>query len=77
MSDIDKTSGQGSGQEKGQGNTPAKPCPICGKPQVEKYRPFCSKRCADVDLNRWLSGAYAIPVTAEEDEDGETPEPPR
>ncbi|MFG1402820.1 DNA gyrase inhibitor YacG [Xanthobacter sediminis] len=56
-------------------NLPAsKPCPICGKPPVEKYRPFCSKRCADVDLNRWLSGAYAIPVTAEEDEDGEPPE---
>ncbi|MFS8037185.1 DNA gyrase inhibitor YacG [Xanthobacter sp. AM11] len=53
-------------------NAPAaKPCPICGKPQVERYRPFCSKRCADVDLNRWLSGAYAIPVVADEDEDGD------
>ncbi|MET0472788.1 MAG: DNA gyrase inhibitor YacG, partial [Xanthobacteraceae bacterium] len=31
-------------------------CPICRKPVVEKFRPFCSKRCADVDLNRWLSG---------------------
>ncbi|MGU3493324.1 DNA gyrase inhibitor YacG [Xanthobacteraceae bacterium A53D] len=49
-----------------------KPCPICSKPAVEKYRPFCSKRCADVDLNRWLTGAYAIPGSAEEDEDGET-----
>lgn len=48
-----------------------KKCPICGKPAVERYRPFCSKRCADVDLHRWLSGAYAIPVTAEEDEDGD------
>jgi len=52
---------------------PARPCPICGKPQVQKYRPFCSRRCADVDLNRWLSGAYAIPGRAEEDEDGEAP----
>ncbi|HBF56755.1 MAG TPA: DNA gyrase inhibitor YacG, partial [Afipia sp.] len=34
----------------------AKPCPICGKPQVEASRPFCSERCRDVDLNRWLSG---------------------
>lgn len=51
----------------------AKPCPICGKPQVERYRPFCSKRCADIDLNRWLTGAYAIPVVEEEDEDGDTP----
>lgn len=54
-----------------------KPCPICGKPAVEKYRPFCSKRCADIDLNRWLSGAYAIPVTAEEDEDGDPTAPQR
>ncbi|MES1159062.1 MAG: DNA gyrase inhibitor YacG [Terricaulis silvestris] len=40
----------------------ARKCAICGKPQNEKYRPFCSKRCADVDLNRWLSGGYAIPA---------------
>ncbi|MFC3070422.1 DNA gyrase inhibitor YacG [Phenylobacterium soli] len=43
-------------------------CPICGKPPVAEYRPFCSKRCADVDLQRWLSGGYAIP--AAEDEHG-------
>jgi len=41
-------------------------CPICGKPPVERYRPFCSKRCTEVDLHRWFTGAYAIPV-AEED----------
>ncbi len=46
-------------------------CPICGKPEDEAYRPFCSKRCADIDLNRWLSGVYAVPVKEEEDEDGE------
>jgi endogenous inhibitor of DNA gyrase (YacG/DUF329 family) len=46
-------------------------CPICGKPQDDAYRPFCSKRCADIDLNRWLSGVYAVPVKEEEDEDGE------
>ena len=50
-----------------------KGCPICGKPPVEKYHPFCSSRCADVDLHRWLSGAYAIPVTEDDDEDGEEP----
>lgn len=55
----------------------AKPCPICAKPAVERYRPFCSKRCADVDLNRWLSGAYAIPGRPEEDEDGEGGPPGR
>lgn len=53
-----------------------KPCPICGKPSIERYKPFCSKRCADVDLNRWLTGAYAIPVVEEEDEDGEPLSPP-
>jgi hypothetical protein len=58
-----------------------KPCPICGKPMAEKYRPFCSARCADLDLHRWLTGAYAIPVTENDDEDGEepslAPKPPR
>lgn len=48
---------------------PEKPCPICGKPAMESLRPFCSKRCADVDLNRWLSGVYAIPVKESESED--------
>ncbi|ACL58266.1 DNA gyrase inhibitor YacG [Methylobacterium nodulans] len=44
------------------GDAPAPaPCPICGKPADPKFRPFCSKRCADVDLQRWLSGRYAIP----------------
>ncbi|WP_341366690.1 DNA gyrase inhibitor YacG [Yoonia sp. BS5-3] len=36
-------------------------CPICDKPTDKAYRPFCSKRCADVDLGKWLSGSYAIP----------------
>ena len=36
-------------------------CPICNKPESPDTKPFCSKRCADVDLNRWLSGSYAIP----------------
>ncbi|MCP4382103.1 MAG: DNA gyrase inhibitor YacG [Hyphomicrobiales bacterium] len=47
-------------------------CPTCGKPSAKSYTPFCSKRCADVDLHRWLSGAYAIPaVEGDEDEGGE------
>lgn len=41
-------------------------CAICGKPQDPNYAPFCSKRCADVDLNRWLKGGYAIPVVEDE-----------
>jgi uncharacterized protein len=51
-------------------NLRTKACPICGKPALETFRPFCSRRCADVDLNRWLSGVYAVPVKEEEDEDG-------
>ncbi|MGO8739269.1 DNA gyrase inhibitor YacG [Rhodoblastus sp.] len=38
----------------------AAPCPICGKPAKAAYEPFCSKRCADVDLHRWMNDAYAI-----------------
>ena len=47
-----------------------RPCPTCGKSAADPFRPFCSRRCADVDLNRWLSGVYAVPVKEEEDEDG-------
>ncbi len=39
----------------------SRPCPICGKPRSDAYDPFCSKRCADVDLHRWLKGTYVIP----------------
>jgi endogenous inhibitor of DNA gyrase (YacG/DUF329 family) len=52
-------------------------CPICGKPSVREFHPFSSKRCADLDLGKWLTGSYAIPATetdpqAEgEGEDGE------
>jgi endogenous inhibitor of DNA gyrase (YacG/DUF329 family) len=53
---------------------PDNACPICGKPQTQEFKPFCSRRCADVDLNRWLSGVYAIPVKDDdEDEDGDKP----
>ena len=48
-------------------------CPICGKPMDSAFKPFCSKRCADIDLNRWLSGVYAVPAKEEDDEDGERP----
>ena len=48
-----------------------KPCPICGKPADPKLNPFCSTRCADVDLNRWFAGAYAVPAN----EDDETDDP--
>lgn len=42
-------------------------CPICSGDTAPAYRPFCSRRCADVDLGRWLSGGYAIPADDPED----------
>lgn len=42
-------------------------CPICSKKTDPKYRPFCSKRCADIDLGRWLSGSYAVPADSPEE----------
>ncbi|WP_071673975.1 DNA gyrase inhibitor YacG [Nioella nitratireducens] len=42
-------------------------CPICKKPADPKYRPFCSRRCADLDLGRWLNGSYAVASTDPED----------
>jgi uncharacterized protein len=57
---ADAGSGKGGG---------GKPCPICGKPSTEASKPFCSERCRDVDLNRWLSNSYAIPGRKDEDEE--------
>lgn len=58
-----------------------KPCAVCGKPAQPRFKPFCSARCADIDLGRWLKGSYVIPGEAvdetetglpqrERDEDG-------
>jgi uncharacterized protein len=60
--------------EKNPGEASKARCPTCGKPTVPGFRPFCSARCRDVDLHRWLSGRYAIPVTDDTDEDGALPE---
>ncbi len=38
-----------------------RPCPICGKPAGPRFKPFCSARCADIDLGRWLKGSYVVP----------------
>jgi endogenous inhibitor of DNA gyrase (YacG/DUF329 family) len=51
-------------------------CAICGKPQVAKVRPFCSKRCADVDLGRWLKGSYVIPGRGSDEGDRSEPNAP-
>ena len=45
----------------GEDTPTGRPCPICGKPGLTRFRPFCSKRCADIDLGRWLKGGYVIP----------------
>lgn len=44
-------------------------CPICGDETAPRFRPFCSRRCADVDLGKWLTGAYAIPTPEEAEDD--------
>ncbi|MEQ8403303.1 MAG: DNA gyrase inhibitor YacG [Roseitalea porphyridii] len=48
---------------------PKRKCPECGKESARETYPFCSTRCKNIDLNRWLSGAYVIPARDEEDED--------
>ena len=47
---------------------PAKPCPTCGKPASARHKPFCSQRCATIDLARWIAGTYRVP-TEESPED--------
>jgi endogenous inhibitor of DNA gyrase (YacG/DUF329 family) len=42
-------------------------CPICNRPAIAEFRPFCSRRCADADLSRWLTGDYRIPGPAAEE----------
>ena len=47
-------------------------CPICRRAEADpKYRPFCSKRCADVDLQRWFTGAYVVPESVDERRSGD------
>jgi endogenous inhibitor of DNA gyrase (YacG/DUF329 family) len=50
-----------------------RPCPVCSKMSVTAFHPFCSKRCSDVDLNRWLGGVYRIPTN----ESPNDPQPPK
>jgi uncharacterized protein len=48
---------------------PRRPCAICKKPSHPKFHPFCSNRCAQIDLNRWLGGKYVIPAVETDEED--------
>lgn len=53
--------------------TPSRPCPLCGKPAVTQFRPFCSRGCRDRDLNNWFDEDYRIPVTPGADEGDDAP----
>ena len=46
-------------------------CPLCGKPRAERFRPFCSARCRDVDLGRWFTASYAVPAVEPGDDEEE------
>lgn len=64
--DHDHSGGEGSGR--------AGPrCPVCKAPAAPRHMPFCSKRCADVDLHRWLAGVYRVPTneTPEDEKKGQ------
>lgn len=50
-------------------------CPICKRETLAEYRPFCSKRCADIDLAKWLTGSYAIPSDEPPEDEGDDPKP--
>jgi endogenous inhibitor of DNA gyrase (YacG/DUF329 family) len=47
---------------------------MCSKPSAQKFHPFCSARCAQIDLNRWFGGNYAIPAEEQEPDEGENRE---
>lgn len=63
MKPVDKAPGGGGGRPERGDRRGSSNCAVCGKPVVQEYRPFCSKRCADIDLGRWLKGGYAVPGT--------------
>jgi uncharacterized protein len=48
-------------------------CPVCGKPRLEAFQPFCSDRCKTVDLNRWLTERYRVPVSAPDETESDEP----
>ncbi len=52
-------------------------CPICKRSSVPDFRPFCSRRCADLDLGRWMTGAYRVPEPLTGEEDADTAPPDR
>ncbi len=76
MTKPDKTTDDATARDKAE--APTGSCPICKRAPEAAYRPFCSKRCANVDLSRWLSGNYVIPGDEPADTwDEDTPTPPQ
>jgi uncharacterized protein len=63
-----------TGERRSRAKTPR--CPICGRPRVHRYRPFCSARCRDVDLGRWFGEVYTVPAAAPGYDDDEAPDAP-
>ena len=55
--------------EKNDSRVNMKTCPVCKRASAEEFRPFCSKRCAELDLAQWLKGAYAIPAVKQDDQE--------
>jgi hypothetical protein len=51
-------------------------CPICGRPAETDHRPFCSRRCADADLQNWFKGAYVVPAVPDDDAEAHVPDDP-
>lgn len=68
MNDNDRKAARDSAQAEGPETAARTGCPTCGKPMELAFRPFCSKRCRDIDLNRWLNGVYAVPGKSTEEE---------
>lgn len=58
-----------------QAKIPVGSCPICGKRAVEQHRPFCSRRCALIDLGRWVGGNYRMPAEEANEEEEDAPRP--
>lgn len=52
-------------------------CPTCGRDVDQRYRPFCSARCRDIDLGNWLDGVYRVPAVEVEDDDLDAAPPAR
>ncbi len=63
---MSETENKNSRKTNGKSSSRPLRCPICGAPRQQEFRPFCSKRCADVDLGRWLSEAYVVSGPASE-----------